>query len=256
MGRYPTADQLLEEAVEQTGLTDFGPGDFREGLAVLLDSLERDGDLAPETDTEVVGEFRRRLANRLELEAWYAAHPEVEDVSVRGPVDINGLPRTGTTALADMLSLDPQFRCLRGWEQTQPVPPPRAGEEAGDFRRQAFLEHQQHRPEGYAAMHIVEIDATMEDSDVLGMAFHGQQMILPVRGYRDWWREADLTETYAYHRRVIKLLGSECPPDLWLFKAPHHKFHLEAIAAAYPDVRFVMTHRDPGKVVPSYCSSV
>ena len=105
-------------------------------------------------------------------------------------------------------------------------------------------------------MHIVEIDATMEDSDVLGMAFHGQQMILPVRSYRDWWREADLTETYAYHRRVIKLLGSQCPPDLWLFKAPHHKFHLEALASAYPDVRFVMTHRDPGKVVPSYASIV
>jgi glyoxylase-like metal-dependent hydrolase (beta-lactamase superfamily II) len=89
VGRYPTADQLLEEAVEQTGLTDFGPGDFRDGLAALLDSLERDGDLDPSTDADVVGEFRRRLVNRLEAEAWYATHPEVEDVTVRGPVDIN-----------------------------------------------------------------------------------------------------------------------------------------------------------------------
>jgi hypothetical protein len=52
------------------------------------------------------------------------------------------------------------------------------------------------------------------------------------------------------------VLGSRCPPDLWLFKAPHHKFHLEALANAYPDVRFVMTHRDPAKVVPSYTSLV
>jgi hypothetical protein len=41
MARYPSADHLLEEATEAAGLTDFGPGDFREGLAVLLDSLER-----------------------------------------------------------------------------------------------------------------------------------------------------------------------------------------------------------------------
>jgi hypothetical protein len=41
-----------------------------------------------------------------------------------------------------------------------------------------------------------------------------------------------------------------------LFKAPHHKFHLEALASAYPDIRFIMTHRDPGKVVPSYASIV
>jgi hypothetical protein len=256
MGRYPSADQLLDEAAAESGRTDFGPGDFRDGLVVLLDSLERDGDLSPDADAAVIGDFRRRLVNRLEVEAWYAEHPEVDGVSVRGPVDINGLPRTGTTALADMLSLDPQFRSLRGWEQVQPVPPPLGGREADDPRRRAFEEMQANRSDEDKAMHIMEIDATMEDTEVLGMAFHGQGMTLPTPGYRTWWRGADLTETYRYHRRVVKLLGSQCPPERWLFKAPHHKFHLEALAGAYPEVRFVMTHRDPGKVVPSYASIV
>jgi hypothetical protein len=256
MARYPTGEDLLEQSAETVGLSDFGPGDFREGLEVLLNSLEIDGDLAPEADAAVISDLRRRLVNRLEVEAWYADHPEVKDVAVRGPIDINGLPRTGTTALADMLSLDPQFRGLRGWEQHQPVPPPVAGFEAEDPRRQAFVEMQAKRSAEQRAMHIMEIDATMEDTELLGMAFHGQQMIVPVPGYREWWRKADLTQTYHYHRRVVQLLGSRCPPDLWLFKAPHHKFHLEALASAYPDVRFVMTHRDPGKVVPSYASLV
>jgi hypothetical protein len=88
------------------------------------------------------------------------------------------------------------------------------------------------------------------------MAFHGQQMTLPVYRYQAWWRDADLTPTYRYHRRVVKLLGWRRPPDRWLFKAPHHKFHLEALVSAYPEVRFVMTHRDPAKVVPSYASLV
>jgi Sulfotransferase family len=254
--RYPSADQLLDEAVVACGHTDFGPGDFRDGLDVLLNSLEQDGDLDPRTDAAVVGDLRRRLVNRLEVEAWYAEHPEVENVTVSGPIDINGLPRTGTTALADMLSLDPQFRCLRGWEQTQPVPPPVADGEADDPRRQAFIRAHEERPALQAALHIFEVDATMEDTEILGMAFHGQQMTLPVPGYRKWWRNSDLTQTYEYHRRVVQLLGSKCPPDLWLFKAPHHKFHLEALSRAYPGVRFVMTHRDPAKVVPSYTSLV
>ena len=254
--RYPSADQLLQEAVTEDGHADFGPGDFRDGLEVLLQSLERDGDLHPDTDTAVVGDLRRRLVNRLQVEAWYAAHPEVEDVAVRGPIDINGLPRTGTTALADMLSLDPQFRCLRGWEQAKPVPPPVAADEADDPRRLAFVRMHEERSAEHAAMHIFEVDATMEDTEILGMAFHGQQMTLPVAGYRKWWRSADLTDTYEYHRRVVKLLGSRRPPELWLFKAPHHKFHLEALARAYPEMRFVMTHRDPAKVVPSYTSLV
>ena len=201
---------------------------------MLLDSLERDGDLHPDTDTAVVGDLRRRLINRLEVEAWYAQHPEVEDVAIRGPIDINGLPRTGTTALADMLSLDPQFRCLRGWEQTKPVPPPMVDDEAEDPRRLAFVRIHEERSAEHAALHIFEVDATMEDTEILGMAFHGQQMTLPVAGYRKWWRSADLTDTYEYHRRVVKLLGSKRPPELWLFKAPHHKFHLEALAGRVP----------------------
>ncbi len=256
MARYPTSDVVMAEAMDERGLSDFGPGDFRDGLDVLLDSLERDGDLDPAADQRVIGDFRRRLVNRLEVEAWYAAHPEIEDLTVRGPVDVTGLPRTGTTALANMLSLDPQFRCLRGWEQTKPCPPPILADEATDQRRlQAARENELVPPE-LKAMHLYELDATMEDTDLLGMAFHGQQMTLPVEAYRTWWRGADLTDTYRYHRRVVKLLESQRPPDLWLYKAPHHKFHLEAIVSAYPEARFVMTHRDPAKVVPSYASIV
>jgi hypothetical protein len=254
--RYPTGETLLAEAMEATGLSDFGPGDFREGLDVLLESLARDAGLSPATDDEVLGAFRRRLVNRLEVEAWYREHPEIADLPVRGPVDVMGLPRTGTTALGNMLSLDPQFRGLRGWEQRQPCPPPTLDGEATDPRRLEMARENEALPPELKAMHIYELDATMEDTDLLGMAFHGQQYTLPVYGYHAWWRDADSTATFDYHRRVVKLLQSRRPPDLWLFKAPHHKFHLEAIVAAYPDVRFVMTHRDPTKVVPSYSSIV
>ncbi|RDH79642.1 sulfotransferase [Mycolicibacterium moriokaense] len=254
--RYPTADELMRSAIAASGLDDFGPGDFGVGLDRLLDSLEHDGDLDPAADARVVDDFHRRLVNRLEVEAWYRTHPEIEGIPVSGPVDINGLPRTGTTALANMMSLDPQFRCLRGWEQSRPCPPPRTNTEADDPRRIAAAEFNKELPAEAKALHLYDLDATMEDTELLGMAFHGQGYTLPVYGYHAWWRHTDMRPTYQYHRRVVKLLASERPPNLWLFKAPHHMFHPEAIVAAYPDVRFVMTHRDPAKVVPSYVSTV
>jgi len=171
-------------------------------------------------------------------------------------VDVMGLPRTGTTVVGNVLSLDPQSRPLRGWDQRDPCPAPRLADEATDPRRLAALAQDEHLPESLKAMHLYDADAAVEDSDVLGMAFHGQQYTMPVYGYHAWWRASDCTETFAYHRRVLTLLQSERPPDRWLLKSPHHKFHLEAIAAAYPDVRFVMTHRDPAKVIPSYASLV
>jgi Sulfotransferase family len=254
--RVPGADALLADAIEQTGLDDFGPGDFRDGFAVLLDSYAHDTDLSPSSQTGLVDDLRRRLVNRLEVEAWYADHPEIDALPVLGPVDINGLPRTGTTALANMLSLDPQFRSLRQWEQVRPCPPPTLPGEATDARRLQLLRENEQLPAALKAMHLYDADASVEDTWLLGMAFHGQQYTVPVYGYHAWWRTADATAAYAYHRRVIKLLESERPPHLWLFKAPHHNFHLEAILAAYPDTRFVMTHRDPVKAVPSWASLV
>jgi hypothetical protein len=251
----PTADTLLAQAGERAGRDNFGPGDFRVGLTVLLDSLERDGDLSESATERVLDDFRRRLVNRLEVEAWYDEHPEVEALTVRGPVDINGLPRTGTTALANMLSLDPQFRCLRRWEQARPCPPPELEREADDPRRAEGV-RQIEAFQSIKEKHIFELDSTTEDTEVLGMAFHGQQFTLPVYGYHAWWRTTDMTPTYEYHRRVVKLLHSRRPPDRWLFKAPHHNFHLEDLASAYPEVRFVMTHRDPVKAVPSWASIV
>lgn len=253
---YPTSEELLDAAVAATGLDDFGPGDFREGLDVLLQSLADDAGLDPSTDEAVVGVLQRRLANRLLVEDWYRTHPEVDDVEVVGPVHVVGLPRTGTTALGSMLSLDPQFRSLRMWEQRDPVPPPALDEERTDPRRLAYAEEIADLPPEAHALHHYEVDASVEDSDVLGMAFHGQQYTLPVFGYHRWWRAADSTEAFHYHRRVAKLLASRRPPERWLFKAPHHKFHLEAIVAAYPDARFVFTHRDPVRAVPSYASLV
>jgi Sulfotransferase family len=254
--RYPSSETLLEQAVAQTGLSDYGTGDFREGLGVLLESLAHDARLSPSTDEEVVGVLRRRLASRLRIEAWYREHPEIDELPVYGPVDVIGLPRTGTTALGSMLSLDPQFRGLRMWEQREPCPPPRLADEAEDPRRRAYARENDELPAEAKAMHLYELDATVEDSDILGMGFHGQQYTLPVYGYHAWWRQADSSEAFAYHRRAVKLLQSQRPPYLWLFKAPHHKFHLEALLSAYPEARFVMTHRDPAKAVPSYASFV
>ena len=57
------------------------------------------------------------------------------------PVFIHGLPRTGTSALVQMLSLDDVLRGLRQWEQTRVCPPPvlgaqtlRSGDNQADFR--------------------------------------------------------------------------------------------------------------------------
>ena len=59
---------------------------------------------------------------------------------------------------------------------------------------------------------------------------------------------------YRYHRRVLKLLQWRCPPERWWLKTPSHMLSMTALDAVYPDARFVMTHRDVAKVLPSVCA--
>jgi hypothetical protein len=256
---YPSAAALMDRAREQTGLEDFGVPTFLEGLERLLESLASDAPYAAEERSRAVDLLQRRLVNRLEIEAWISAHPEVEDAKIEAPISIVGLPRTGTTALGNMMSRDPRFRPLRPWEQEIPCPPPRIEDEKRDPRRIAYrdrIEAMLRDDPEQGAMHIWEVDATMEDTEVLGLEFRSQQMTMPVWGYHAWWRAGDMRDTFRYHARIARLLQSRRPPNRWLFKAPHHKFHLDHILEGYPDIRFVFTHRDPAKSVPSYASFI
>ena len=258
-GDYPSVEALLADARAQTGLEDFGPPSFREGLEVLLASLAKDVPYGPSDRAKAIALIGRRLANRLKIEDWFKANPEAEHAVIDRPVSIVGLPRTGTSALGNVMSRDPQFRCLRPWEQENPCPPPRLETEEKDPRRiayVAFVERLLREQPEQAAMHLWDPEATMEDTEVLGLEFRAQQMTMPVFGYHAWWRDGDMRETFAYHARVARLLQAHRPPNRWLFKAPHHKFHLDHMLDAYPDIRFIFTHRDPAKSVPSYASFV
>jgi hypothetical protein len=72
-----------------------------------------------------------------------------------------------------------------------------------------------------------------------------------VPSYAKWLMHADLTSTYLYERRALKLLQWRTPAKPWRLKAPTHILYLTHLTQAFPDARFVMTHRDPAEVMLS-----
>ena len=248
-----TADQIVARAVAQTALDDFGGNEFREGLDRAIDALARTP-LTPSGRARQANRLVADLANRLRIEDWCKSHPEVEAQKVQGPLLVCGLPRTGTTATVAMLALDPRFRFLRRWEGASPIPPPVAGQEDRDPRVVAAREAA--RNYGQSAMHLFDPDGPEEDLLMLaGLNMRQSYQPLPTPDdYHEWWINDDFGSTYAYMDRVFRLLQSQRPPHQWLLKSPGHIFKLEAFAAQYPNARFVMTHRDPVKVVASMAS--
>ncbi len=78
-----TANELHALASQVTGLDDFGPDDYTDGLEVLLGSLEREADLTARGRKVMRAMLRGALAARLVSEAGWAAHPAYAQVRRR-----------------------------------------------------------------------------------------------------------------------------------------------------------------------------
>lgn len=253
MAEIPSSDQAIARAVAAAGCDDFGGDDWREGLERSLDAFGR-MPLLPATLEASLGKIVHDLTMRLRIVQWLKDHPDVEEQPVAGPVFVVGLPRTGTTATVGMMALDPRFRFLRAWEGASPVPPPVAGQEHADPRAIAARE----AAAGYAKqhVHIADPDGPEEDLAMLaGLGMRSYHGTLPMPDdYIEWWLNQDFAGFYAFEERVLKLLQSRRPPCLWLLKSPPHLFRLREIAQRFPQARFVMTHRDPARVIGSVAS--
>jgi NAD(P)-dependent dehydrogenase (short-subunit alcohol dehydrogenase family) len=256
-----SADALIEEAIRKTGLSDFGEPPFHTPLAKLLESIESEARLHSLGRTIMRGRILTLLENRLRIEAFVRAHPEVEDIEIRRPIVIAGLQRTGTTVLHRLIAADPRARALLGWEAVAPVPLPGEGDHGNARRRRAGklaeVSLRALAPD-FFAIHPVEGDAPEEDVLLLDLAFTSQapEATLHVPTYASWLESYDLAPSYRYLRRVLQVLHRQRGGDFWVLKTPHHMEYLRELLAVFPDAVIVQTHRDPQATTPSFCSMV
>jgi hypothetical protein len=254
-------DRIEEDARTQTGLDDTGGDHYREGLERLVASMNAEGTLTELGEAMQQMRLSMLLAARLGVEETYRLHPEIDDQVIEGPVFVIGLPRTGTTALSQLVAADPQFRSLRTWESSSPVPPPEEATEHTDPRIAATEAGIAMMNEAFPLMQTMyntEATTATECQDLMGMSFRTAHFdgFARVPGYMAWVMDTDMRETYRYHRRVLRLLQWHCPPNLWHLKTPVHMLALDALVGAYPNARFLWSHRDPTEVLGSVCSLI
>ncbi len=252
-------DELLESAIARAGFDDFGPDEFRPGLRALLAALDENSMLNPIGDFAIRRMIAGHLAARLTAERGFRAHPESAQNPIERPLVIVGLPRTGTTALQEMLALDPQFQGLELWLTRAPKPRPErdSWEEDPDYRECAASVDmiREHQPELHA-IHKMEAWKVDECWNLAAQSFaHSSwlaQTALP--GYRSFFEQCDMVPVYERHKRNLQLIGSRKPQTRWLLKDSTHLFALDAFLEVYPDACVVYTHRDPIEAIPSVCS--
>lgn len=195
-----------------------------------------------------------RLRNYAAVADLRAAHPAIRDEPVTAPVFVVGLPRSGTTLTYSMLARSAANRGPKLWELQN------VGLAVDDATRDRRIAEARRR---YAILprispqwlQIHPLDPAGEEEDTfvrLHSELHGTAAPLP--RYQESLRSACLGDDYLYLREVLQVLSHGRPPARWVLKHPANLWRLPEIRRAFPDARFVWTHRAPEVSVASYCS--
>ena len=260
VARTPLSEASLTAAARrESGLHPFVDESFREPLRRLLASLQEEAQLHPLGRMLLRQSLVRALVNRLRLEDLCDRHPEIREQPVREPVFVLGLQRTGTTLLHRLLTCEPALRPLLSWEALNPAPFPGVPMQGARDPRMRLAEIAERglrylAPE-FFAIHPVEAHAPEEDVLLLDLSFASPtaDATLRVPRYSAWLRDTDQRPAYRYFRRTIQLLLWQ-RPGRWLGKTPHHLENLDVLLDVFPDAKIIHTHRDPVRVVASFCS--
>lgn len=257
---------LLETAVTETGLDDFGDRWFEGPMDVLLESVRSEARLNAAGGLAALGQFRHVVRDRLLAQMWFKRHPEILARPIPHPVVIVGPMRTGTTRLHRLLAADRRFAHLRSFETISPVPRPDFEEVmAGDKRDfRPVLAKRIMRVARLANPRTLSIHPTgpFEPEEELGLLVasfwgmkHEAQWHVP--GYATWSEGVDATPAYRHLADLLRLIGwsqQESSLRPWILKTPQHMLDLPALLRVFPDARLIFTHRDPRRVVASAAS--
>ena len=251
---------LMKSAKKAAGFSDYASTTFHAPLERFLKSVENTGDLHPFGRFYLKKVIIGLLVNRLKLVDLWNHHPEILDETIRLPIIILGLPRTGTSFLFTLLAQDPAHRYLSNWEATVSQAPPEGSYTWENDPRRKLGKHlmrfQRYLAPHMGNLHTFCLDGPEECTTLLMQEFTTQAFagMFNVLSYSEWLGTASHAATYYHHKRILQTLQWKYPGERWLLKSPAHIEAIDALLEVYPDVRMIQMHRDPVKAVSSYAS--
>jgi hypothetical protein len=242
---------LREAAETTTGLDDFGDTWWEEPFTRLCASLDTESQLHLPGRLRARGELQLILQNRLRMVDLWKEEPSVLREPVEAPIVVTGLGRSGTTLMHELLACDPDNRPPLLWELRYSVP---YEDVSGDICDDEIKLMDEMVP-AFTAMH--ENGGRLPTECIFAFAHQFSSDIFTglynVADYTMWRSGIDQAPIYDWHKRHLQTLQwvADRPTTRWVVKAPSHLSALPLLFSTYPDVRVVMMHRDPLRVIGS-----
>ena len=252
-------DAFHEQAVKASGgLTDFGGNQYHEPLRILLQDIDRNAALSELGEQIVAGNIVGDLSARLFEEQGYKTFPQYVSTSIKKPLIITGMARTGTTVLHRLMALDPALQTLPLWLACAPIPrPPRDTWESNTayLQVQQGVDQVQLLSPKFNQIHPQSAAAPDECRIIINHSFYSPTYaaMAYVPEYTEMLKANDGLGKYHRYRKTLGLIGGGSNKR-WLLKCPTHLWNLPALLDIFPDACIVMTHRDPVNSITSIVS--
>jgi Sulfotransferase family len=250
------ARAILAAAEAQTGLNDYGDTTLPERFTIAVEHLDGLGmdDAGRRQAAEVC---RWLLTSRLEFIEDRNRYP-IGDEVIESPMFVTGEPRSGTTLMHALMSVDPHARALRFWEVMYPSPPPVLAGSGDDRRARADADWREINAKMPKWLHSHPYNDMLGDGlpeDERTWAFDFRVMTPTA-----WWRvpmqslvgglATDAAAQYRLHKAMLQQLQYGRDRKYWVLKG-FHGFRLKEMFDTYPDAKMVWLHRDPVQVAAS-----
>ncbi|SUA04221.1 sulfotransferase family protein [Mycolicibacterium fortuitum] len=249
---------MIAEAMEKTGLDDFGSDDFHPRLGAYAGAVDADSGNTNLNRFILRNRIVRLLSQRLLLTDLLRRYPEIHDVEIERPIIVVGLPRSGTTHLVNLIASDPRRRALPYWESQEPFPMHGEGPDVNGVDPRFARSVAEHESAMVMTplvqyMHDRFPQAIEEEVEILDLDFASYVLEWHCRvpQWRDFYLGLDQDQHYGYLRTVLKALTFLRGPRQWVLKSPQHCEQLGPLTRTFPDATVAFTHRDPVAVIQS-----
>ena len=251
------ADTLLRRAEVETGLQDYGDSTFRERFLLGVDQLHKIH--MDESGQQAAAQVcHGLLTSRLQFFDDHKTCPGLASEVIQQPLFATGEPRSGTTLLHALLSVDPGSQSLKFWEVMYPSPPPGLAEADDPRRARADADWREINDIAPEWLKIHPYNDMLGDG--LPECERTWAFDFRVMTPTAWWRApigmyvggmpTDSSAQYRIHKMMLQHCQHGRPKKRWALKGFHGP-RLNAVFETYPDARLIWTHRDPVQVTAS-----